>query len=118
MLIQVHFDKKKNNVSTSFTPSATSTVDMTVDSVFLQVFPLLGPEVAEAELLRAFNPDFDFLTSEECGPAGFVVRDAVEVELATHEFYLRVTGGHPTEFIDVDLILFWANSAVRDGLSF
>ena len=65
-------------MSTPSIPSATSTVDMTVDSVFFQVFPLLGPEVAEAELLRAFNPDFDFLTSEECGPAGFVVRDVVE----------------------------------------
>lgn len=72
------------------------------------------------QIIDGFNiKEYPFLVDRsfpifliKVGREELVVGDAVEVEPAAHEFYLRFTGNHPPEFIDVNPILLRADGAV------
>ena len=76
-------------LSTPSIPSATSTVDGTVDSLLLPVLPLLGPVVAGAVLLLPRDPFLDLLAVEEQHLAGLVVGNAGAIDPAADEVHLH-----------------------------
>lgn len=85
--------------------------------IVLTVLPLLGPEIPIAIPLRPLNPGLNLLAAEESGLARFVVRDAVEIELVSDEFNLRVTRNHPSQFVDVNPVFLRAEGGVQGWFS-